>query len=275
MRKIRLNQLFNKWARGDGIFSYIIKAYGENPPEWLENVYHTLDIDFHGAYGNRIISPLVDGLLTEYDNLILDENGRIVVDDDGYRVVITTEDLEALGRICYERHHLQWENIWNVLNLEYNPIENYNMTEESEDGEEYSNTRTDDLTDSHTGTDTHNYNNVKDTQTGNVVNENSVKGYNSSDYTPANKSTNTYNSLATEKTGAENDTYSSNIAHTGTQDNEGSKTITHTMSRTGNIGITTSQQMQQSSLELWKYDFYKQVYEMVANLITIAYYGGV
>lgn len=275
MRKIRLNQLFNKWARGDGIFSYIIKAYGENPPEWLEDVYKTLDIDFHGAYGNRIISPLVDGLLTEYDNLILDENGRIVVDDDGYRVVITTEDLEALGRICYERHHLQWENIWNVLNLEYNPIENYNMTEESEDGEEYSNTRTDNLVDSHTGTDTHNYNNVKDTQTGNVVNENAVKGYNSSDFAPANKSTNTYNSVATEKTGAENDTYSSNISHNGTQGIVGGKSTSHELHRTGNIGITTSQQMQQSSLDLWKYDFYKQVYEMVANLITIDYYGGV
>lgn len=275
MKKLRLNQLFTKWTKGDGIFSYIIKCYGDNPPDWLKDVNKILDIDFHGAYGNRYISPLVSGLLDEYGNLILDDDNQVIVDDDGYRVVLNTYDLEAMADVCYQRHHLQWEKIWEVLNLEYNPIENYSMEEEGEDTDNGVHTRRDNLSDTHSGTDTHTYNNVKDTQSGNVENENAVKGYNSSTYAPSSKSTNTYNNVENNKTGNETDGYNSSITHGGTQTNETDLTKTHTFRRAGNIGITTSQQMQQSSLELWKYDFYKQVYEMVANLLTISYYGGV
>lgn len=40
----------------------------------------------------------------------------------------------------------------------------------------------------------------------------------------------------------------------------------------GNIGVTTSQQMLQSELDLWKWDFLEDVTEDIANLLTLPIY---
>ena len=53
---------------------------------------------------------------------------------------------------------------------------------------------------------------------------------------------------------------------------EGSRTDTHTLTRTGNIGVTTSQQMLESELSLRKYDFYKNIYEDIDSLLTLKVY---
>lgn len=53
---------------------------------------------------------------------------------------------------------------------------------------------------------------------------------------------------------------------------EGSRTDTHTLTRTGNIGVTTSQQMLESELALRKYDFYKNIYEDIDSLLTLKVY---
>ena len=50
------------------------------------------------------------------------------------------------------------------------------------------------------------------------------------------------------------------------------KTTENTTS--GNIGVTTSQQMLQSDIDLWKnYNFWKYLFELIANEISIGVYG--
>ena len=51
-------------------------------------------------------------------------------------------------------------------------------------------------------------------------------------------------------------------AETGTEDLE----------RSGNIGVTTSQQMLQSEIEVRKYDFYKQIYEDIDSILCLKSY---
>lgn len=62
----------------------------------------------------------------------------------------------------------------------------------------------------------------------------------------------------------------------GTQDSENSvtetETGTDTLTRSGNIGVTTSQQMLQSEFEVRKYDFYKKIYEDIDSILCLLSY---
>lgn len=151
-----------------------------------------------------------------------------------------------------------------------------------------SNTRTANLSNKKTGTDSDNE--TRDlTTTPNTTHETQVSAFNSSDYQPKEKiidtgnqkdtgtdnHTMTYNTTATEtgtdtmknagttttaQTGSEvtkvenNNTQTTDMRH---------KTIDHTH---GNIGVTTSQQMLQSEIDLWtKFNVYKCIADMFVN----------
>ena len=62
----------------------------------------------------------------------------------------------------------------------------------------------------------------------------------------------------------------------GTQENENSRTETETgtetTERTGNIGVTTSQQMLQSEFEVRKYDFYNMMYDDIDSILCLKSY---
>lgn len=125
----------------------------------------------------------------------------------------------------------------------------YNLTEEHEgtqqNADSGADTRTYNLTEKHegtqenadSGTDTHTYNAVKDTHNGTQQSVDS------------GADTHTYNNVK--------DT------HEGTQATVDSGADTHTrnyhLTRSGNIGVTTSQQMIQSERDLWIWNFFRDV----------------
>ena len=94
----------------------------------------------------------------------------------------------------------------------------------------------------------------------------------------------TYNTQDTEtgtqtlaKTGTDQTTYNTQDTQTGTQANSETGTDTHTrnyrLSRSGNIGVTTSQQMIQSERDLWLWDFFHTViFPDVDKILTIPIY---
>ena len=47
---------------------------------------------------------------------------------------------------------------------------------------------------------------------------------------------------------------------------------TRTLTRSGNIGVTTSQMMLQSSLELWKWNFFCDIFKDVDSIFTLSVY---
>lgn len=73
----------------------------------------------------------------------------------------------------------------------------------------------------------------------------------------------------TDTTTDRNDTESISRGPT-VEDKTGSRELTHEMTRRGNIGVTTSQQMAQSEIDLWStFDFYQIIIDdIVTNLCT-------
>ena len=69
-----------------------------------------LDFEYLNNYsGRKVISPAVENVL---------ENG-----------VIPSGDFEKLCDVAYMMFNKKWARNWTILNIEYNPIENYSMTE--------------------------------------------------------------------------------------------------------------------------------------------------
>ena len=182
-----------------------------------------------------------------------------------------------------------WGKLWAALTADYNPIENYSMMEQMTNDttvHQYgkTSTRTDNLSHTRTGTDTRTDNlshtrtgtdtrtdNLTETETPNETNvtDSGVFGFNSATAvddtteTATRTGTNTTANTGTQATqynttdadtGTQATQYNTTDADTGTQAtaDTGSDTDTrnYRLTRSGNIGVTTSQQMIESEIKL-------------------------
>lgn len=135
------------------------------------------------------------------------------------------EVLKYFAMILYKRFGTKWNKIYEALNIEYNPLENYSSTE----------IETPNLTDTSKA-------NSK------VTVKQSGSTFDSAVYQPY---------ASTETAGTEDD---NKVTTT--------KTGTRTVTKSGNIGVTTSQQMLQSEFEVRQYDFYQGIYNDIDEFIT-------
>lgn len=204
----KLNNYFN-WKTGNGIFYYL----QELDVPWKNlDISNILDIQYHGNYsGSKVIAPLVEAFLTEDD-------------------ILTEEDKRMLAMTLYELYKVQWDRLYKILSLEYNPIENY-------DGKEV-----EEVTDNYKGSNTGTQQSDSDNQ---------VYGYNSTNPVDDSKSTN----LRTDDLKSETD-----------------RTYHREWSRHGNIGVTTSQQMIESEIELWKWNFFESIFKDIDTILTLPIY---
>lgn len=166
--------------------------------------------------------------------------------DKLYNKYNNVDDLTSdLANIIYNRFAVKWKKIYDALMTEYNPLENYNMEEE----------RTPDLT----FEDTENVNSEITTNRETSA-SNNYKGFNAD--TPV---------LVNETSGTDDSTTAG-----ASEDNETHKVSTHTgtetLTRSGNIGVTTSQAMLQAELEVRKNDFYKMMYNDIDSLLCLSIY---
>ena len=157
----------------------------------------------------------------------------------------------------FNRNYEQFLRMMDALLKEYNPIENYDRTEDTtttpgvERTESHSGTDSED----HTGTDGRN---IKSYPTATRNTENQVSAYDSSVYSPKDK---------TIITGSGYDESQDDFTHGESIDTTHGHTITNTVtgydtfhSRIhGNIGVTTNAQMVTQELELRKFDIYTDI----------------
>lgn len=144
-------------------------------------------------------------------------------------------------------HKYEYDKLVDTLSLEYNPIENYFMTEKGTD------TRTPNIT-----------------QTNKGVNTNTV-GVDTSittGKTTFDKSDSFINDTKTTNTGTNTDTQDINTTVT-TAGNE--KTV-HEFTRSGNIGVTTSQRMIESERQLAMFSVVDLFVKAIADIILIGVY---
>ena len=135
------------------------------------------------------------------------------------------EVLRYFAMILYKRFGTKWNKIYEAINIEYNPLENYSSTE----------IETPNLTDTSKA-------NSK------VTVKQSGSTFDAAVYQPY---------ASTETAGTEDD---NKVTTT--------KTGTRTVTKSGNIGVTTSQQMLQSEFEVRQYDFYQGIYNDIDEFIT-------
>ena len=153
--------------------------------------------------------------------------------------------ISDMAKLIYNRFAQKWKNIYDALMTEYNPLENYSMEE----------IRTPDLTTDETQNEKTDITTERETSA-----SNSYKGFNATDPVLVNQ---TDGDETTTTTGAKADNeVSKKIEQTGTE----------TLTRAGNIGVTTSQQMLESEFKVRQYDFYKMIYNDIDSILCLSIY---
>lgn len=161
----------------------------------------------------------------------------------GNNTTMPSSGYTTLAGIVWAHFGIPWTKAYNAIVAEYNPIENYDMVEEEDS------TITDDADTRVTGSATDNTTSVESTH--------NVYGYNSSSASPSESdstSTGTKTDLDTK------------------YDNE--RGIDRTLTRHGNIGVTTSQQMIESELKLRAFKFFERVFKDIDTLLALPIYDG-
>ena len=150
------------------------------------------------------------------------------------------------------------EKWWAALNLDYNPLENYDRREDWHDDETNNSSNTTERNEMTTGQD-------KTTENSSGNTEQTVSAFNASTYQPAEKAlteaAGNVDSLRLSSTGAK-------VAENGTD----MKMSGHSGRIHGNIGVTTSQQMLQSELDIARFNIYEEITDLFLTELTIFTY---
>lgn len=155
---------------------------------------------------------------------------------------IESLSMDMLAKIIYTKYGLKWAKEYATFSMKYDPISNYDMTEQM----------TNDITThqyGHTNTMTDNKDETIETE---------KAGFNSSGYSPVDKVSTKGNAgtVANVESGTNTDTRN------------------YKLTRSGNVGVTTSQQMLESERKLWLWDFFDSVvYPDLDKVLTIQTYN--
>ena len=224
--------------------------------DWLFNVFNSSS----GTPPERDY-PLLEDIVTDDNENILNEDYFFIHSADKYLSPFAqrlweemNEDevlfFQTLVPILYNRFGVKWKKIYDALMTSYKPLENYSMEEEISYGKKNTHVNTEKVT-----TDIDGTNDVKTDST------NGIYGFNSNQSNPSNdvdgSSLNTIdNTEVVSRTGDITDTLSGKDTH----------------KRSGNIGVTTSQQMLESEIKLRQYDFYNQIYDDIDSVLCLRIY---
>ena len=262
----------------DGIFaelSDMSMPWGNDPTPL------TLDLLYEGRSADKIISPLVKNRLNE--------DGKLTGSD---KTLVALQ----IKAVFYDK----WSHLWELMQIDYDPLSNYDMVEDGTDQTKRTGTDTNLKTGSEdnsgaitrTGSERDNGDTTRtgsesDSGTGaNNAENRSIYGFNSNSAVPADTSTtshdnthtytnvkdavdttHTYNQVA--DTDTRKKTYNNvtdALTHNTADD------MTHHLTRSGNIGVTTSQQMAESEIQLRSWLFFENVMKDVDSLLTLAIY---
>ena len=268
----KMIDVYSNYPTDGGVFSPMSNA------PWTDTMSGTnLDILYlDGHSGERYCSNFINHRLNDSD-------------------VLSSDNRTLISNILWAMFGIQWTRLWATMKpAEYDPLTNYQMQETMEGTE--NSTRTPDLTKGDTGTvqttgqDKRTPNltrngtgTVNDNGSATNTNQNGIWGFNSSasvpsdmsDGTATNQNTTTRDLTETE-TGTDTtdrtntDTYNRSYTETGTDTTAG--TSSRKLTRTGNIGTNTFQNLLQQERSIWIYDFFEQVFKDVDSVLTIPIY---
>lgn len=195
---------------------------------------------FYNIYQSNVFTWLDEEKADIYDFLYFHNSYSKIISFLYEEVVNNASLMSVLISSIIERYKDKWNRLYNTLiTQQYNPIENYSM----EESEKLKLSNVDSVK-----------SNSSDSGTANSTNDN--YGFNSITAQPATKSTATTSATSTN-----------NVDGTKTTDSD--KTLT----RKGNIGVTTSQQMLESEVILRnKYLFQDIIFKDLDDILMLDIY---
>lgn len=253
----------------------------------LENPLGSADYE---PFTNDFMPLLVDYVRFNHGNLQI----RPTLED-------SVDQIPDLVSNMYRVKKYQYTKLWNTTKLEYNPIENYSMSESGNDTTSISatnvkgqqtdtasltnNTTIGGQTTNHGSTTTNNTSELS--KSGSEDNTHKAVPYDTDTEVLTNKDTLSFKDRKdiqtnTTTTGEYADTISSradtaeqngtSVSGDRTDTSSSSTNTTHTFTRSGNIGVTTSQQMLQSERDIAMFNFVSIVAHDIVKLIAICIY---
>ena len=295
----RLSEYFPDWEN-HGIF----QSTAMQAAPWVNDNTHPISpaaldlVYFANRSGEKLPSPMVK---------------KLAENDDDFG--LTSTQVERLGAAIMNIYGVNFAKLWETTKAQYNPLENYRMTESETNSEETTHghtlTVTDNLTHRKTGTTTKTPETTvtenaihtpgttvteNTTRTPNLREDtaNGVAGFNSSSMSDQSEQTKTETGTestqsttattgtettrtTTATTGNDTETYNATDTDTGTKTHANSGTDSEegerTLTRYGNIGVTTSQQMLQAERDLWVWNYIENVvFPAVDEVLTIQTY---
>lgn len=224
-------------------------------PESIGNLYSPIDtLDFQNVLKKYIT--------TYYGKRLVDE------------AMIDITDISSLQNVCemiYRSNQYRYVGLYNSTQQEYNPIENYSMTEDEKS------TKGEQINTNSIGEQTITNN------LGAMQNKESLGAYENSSIhsvTPYESDTFHNESKDTMNNGSVTNIYNTdarvdsmnNSARNDTM-TDGKREDARTLKRSGNIGVTTSQQMLESERSVVDYVFYKTVAQDIIHLVCVNVWG--
>lgn len=204
-------------------------------------------IDYNGIFSNvHFFEPLGISSLEVYTIFTIKYFNFIYISDDFTEVASIISNLAEI-------YNNEYTTKVSMLLMDYNPIENYNSSEtESTTSENTTTSGNENTTTTTTNSTTEN--------SGETTNK--VSPYDSENFSNDNNS-NSSNTSTVNGTDSTSITDSGNISSNGT--------LTRTLTRKGNIGVTTTQQMIESEYELRAKNLVFEFLEKVSKFILLEY----
>ena len=145
-----------------------------------------------------------------------------------------------------------WDRIYQASLLEYNPIENYNRTEVETTGVGKTSTHSGTDTSTYSGTDTQTVGSSgSETHSGTDTNTNAITSYDSNSLYTHDQDTFKHGHVVTDSsTGSNSTTYGKRESLQHGETINDVENITRNNHTSGNIGVTTSQQMLEQEIEI-------------------------
>lgn len=203
-------------------------------------------------------------LITEEFQTILTDTIMLKYSDLKLRVT-SSENIKSICNSIYRMYAYKYEKLYKTLSLEYNPIENYSMIETNNISKtinkgEGKTTNTIDSQDETTET-------LNTTGSRNGTAENQVSPYETNEYKNESRTISNSNENGNENRTINN---SSELTNTIIENSKtDSESENYELSRSGNIGVTTSQQMIESERKVALFSLYELVAKDIMKEICI------
>ena len=157
-------------------------------------------------------------------------------------------NLDFMRSMCdlFSKKHFWTFKKWvDAINIQYDPLNNFDRHE--------------DYTDTHSGTDTTSGTTSGSTSPAQTTETNEVSAFDATGYQPKEQ-----NKLTVNAAGSDSSTSSGSMTH--------GEVIKHEGRIYGNIGVTTSQQMLQSELDIARFNLYDQIADIFCEEFCLMIY---